>query len=903
MHASAHVAPAADPFETAFARLTSYPPLRWQRRLFDDWLSKGKIPHACDIPTGLGKTATMAVWLIARAGGAALPRRLVYVVDRRAVVDQATRFAEELRTRAVDALGIADLPISTLRGKFTDNRRWLQTPSSPAIIVGTIDMIGSRLLFSGYGVSRRMRPYHAGFLGADALFVLDEAHLCPPFESLLCAIARDRQRVFGHIAECDQVIVPPLHIMSLSATGRGSRSHDPGKIFRLQQDDQGDSFIQQRMSAQKRLLLCAEVDDRNKLAEALTERAWALGAGGASVRVLIYCDRRADAVAVKKQIDGLLKTIHSGVAELMVGGRRVYEREKLDAWLVQQGFIGDSDAPQEGPAFLVATSAGEVGVDLDADHMVCDLVAWERMVQRLGRVNRRGENHCGAQIDVISVAPSRLPANAPDRAKQADEGARTTLSAIKAPFAKLPLTEDDRRDASVAAIRELASAYPALLTNAMSVSPPHPAVSRGLVDAWSLTSLRDHPGRPDVQPWLRGWEDDAPQTTIAWRRLLPWPEGKKEPDKDAVNQFFSVARVHLREVLEAPTHEVFDLITKRALSVRKAASGAHTSVQANLAGDAPVAIVLDREGQFHRGWRLDDLLRMAELRGAHKSDEQVQLHGATIVVASGLGGLTGDGMLDAGVSQVPSMLDGGWDDEVLEQIGYRIVTTGEPEPDDALWKLDTTIPLSHPEANESGQARVMRVFVARGGISASEGNLAIGRQLQALERHHAQAERIAWLCAESLGLPPTYTAMLAAVAGGHDLGKDRTLWQDAMNAPAEGRPYAKTRRGGDWRRLSGYRHEFGSLHDFGTPGRLAAIHEDLRALALHLIAAHHGRARPEIPSVDPNSHPREGEQRARETALRFARLQRRWGAWGLAWWEGLLRAVDGAASARSEKDA
>jgi CRISPR-associated endonuclease/helicase Cas3 len=55
------------------------------------------IPSALDIPTGLGKTAVMAIWLVARAcGGKELPRRLRYVVDRRAVVDQATREAEKL---------------------------------------------------------------------------------------------------------------------------------------------------------------------------------------------------------------------------------------------------------------------------------------------------------------------------------------------------------------------------------------------------------------------------------------------------------------------------------------------------------------------------------------------------------------------------------------------------------------------------------------------------------------------------------------------------------------------------------------------------------------------------------------------------------------------------------------
>ena len=60
--------------------------------------------RSVDVPTGLGKTSVMALWLIALAEGAELPRRLVYVVDRRAVVDQATRFAEQLRRNMPDAL-------------------------------------------------------------------------------------------------------------------------------------------------------------------------------------------------------------------------------------------------------------------------------------------------------------------------------------------------------------------------------------------------------------------------------------------------------------------------------------------------------------------------------------------------------------------------------------------------------------------------------------------------------------------------------------------------------------------------------------------------------------------------------------------------------------------------------
>src|SRR4051794_18604411 len=79
----------------AFRMLTGHVPYAWQRRLFSDWLAKGETPDAIDVPTGLGKTMAIALWLGARAAGAALPRRLVYVVDRRAVVDQATKEAKK----------------------------------------------------------------------------------------------------------------------------------------------------------------------------------------------------------------------------------------------------------------------------------------------------------------------------------------------------------------------------------------------------------------------------------------------------------------------------------------------------------------------------------------------------------------------------------------------------------------------------------------------------------------------------------------------------------------------------------------------------------------------------------------------------------------------------------------
>ena len=227
--ASAHV---PDEFGDCFHALTGHFPFPWQRDLYQRLLSD-KFPGRCDIPTGLGKTFTIAVWLLALehrscAGtAAAFPRRLVYVVNRRTVVDQATDEAKQMR----DALcnkpelqTVADtlrrlcarpsgepLAISTLRGQFADNAEWRDDPARPAIIVGTVDMIGSRLLFNGYGCGFKSRPLHAGFLGQDTLLVHDEAHLEPAFQSLLEDIEQEQRR---------RGDARPLRVMALTATSR-----------------------------------------------------------------------------------------------------------------------------------------------------------------------------------------------------------------------------------------------------------------------------------------------------------------------------------------------------------------------------------------------------------------------------------------------------------------------------------------------------------------------------------------------------------------------------------------------------------------------------------------------------------------------------------------------------------
>lgn len=901
-----------------------HPPFRWQTRLLRRLLDANP-PRFVDVPTGLGKTATMALWLIALSEGAELPRRLVYVVDRRAVVDQATRFAERLRSNMpsdlAEKLGLdaeMGLPISTLRGGFADNRDWLEDPSKPAIVVGTIDMVGSRLLFEGYGVSRRMRPYHAGLLGVDAFVLLDEAHLCPPFEALLRQVESHRDGKLGPVGGADSV-TPAFRLMSLSATGRHSSARSYEAVFRLAAEDRAEPVVEQRLTARKRLKV-TELTAGTSLAGALAARAVEIGCDAPFSRVLVYCDRRRDAVEVKTSIDQECRRRHTSGelaeehrSELLVGERRVRERSTLEAWLHDHGLLGDGGQRPSAPIFLIATSAGEVGVDLNADHMVCDLVAYERMVQRLGRVNRRGGAARSATIDVLALPPE-LKGSVPREAKEA---AARGFDARLVPLRQLPEGEDGRRDASPAAITDMKAKHADIVRAATTPAPLYPELTRPLLDAWSLTSLKRHEGRPEVAPWLRGWVDDEePQTSVVWRRYLPFvrTDGQATVPPAMVAEYFQVAPVHATEKLEATSSRVFDWLLGRSKRVAKRPADHEPAI-----GDGEVVVILiDRAGEHLAHLKLRELRRLAApakslQRGEQRQRDQSKkewrdrlLPGAILVADARLGGVA-DGMLDEKRETMAATADAdeGWrstGDPTLGTsqplIGFLVekVDGGDDEegiepPDQGNWRPIHTF---ETDLDARGVAR-SRLFVYKWPDDASDEDYrSVLSAPQSLRGHSEQVARHAQDLARGLELPEDEVEALVTAARLHDDGKAAARWQNAMNAPRdEGRPYAKTSGGGNPRLLEGYRHEFGSL----LKAEIQHLPGGERDLILHLIAAHHGHARPTIsPAGCEDAPPSVLEAKAGDAALRFVRLQKRYGPWGLAWREAILRAADQSAS-------
>ncbi len=99
----------------------------WQKELLRR-MGNGDIPELIDIPTGLGKTSVIAIWLVAQVCGANLPRRLVYCLPIRVLVEQtrarAVRWAQNLGALAGQAQFNGDQLLS-YRIDWSDQKSWL----------------------------------------------------------------------------------------------------------------------------------------------------------------------------------------------------------------------------------------------------------------------------------------------------------------------------------------------------------------------------------------------------------------------------------------------------------------------------------------------------------------------------------------------------------------------------------------------------------------------------------------------------------------------------------------------------------------------------------------------------------------------------------------------------------
>lgn len=915
-------------FEVFFHELHGYPPFPWQRRLAMQVCETGW-PGSLDLPTASGKTAAIDVAVFAMALRRTGPRRVFFVVNRRVVVDAAfdrmRKIEGKLRAAKTGLLaaiagrlremagGGGPLESYQLRGGIYRDDSWVRNPLEPALIASTVDQVGSRLLFRGYGVSDKVLPIHAALVANDALILLDEAHCSQAFCETLAAAARYREWA-------EREIGAPFTFVQMTATPVGQ----PGERFGLSEEDSRDPEMRKRLYAPKpaRLLVSkARPKDSGKLAADLVNEALRLAEKPGLRRIAVMANRVKTARLACAALRERGRNAH-----LLIGRMRPIDRLDLPQEL-QAMLSGNVRTPEREPVFVVATQCLEVGADLDFDAVVTECASIDALVQRFGRLDRIGDLHASG---VVAEGCVMIPAAMSD-ARYSDaiygDALANTWNWLRdageeADFAICS-------EAGNTTVRERLERESEAVASLRRAAPAAPALPPAYLDSLAQTSPRPAL-EPDVRWYLHGLEKGSPEVQLVWRADLPL---------DAPKQWAEVISLCPPVSAEAMTVPLRDFCNWLA------DAGGDDADACDIEGAAgpdkvdsrslrcPVLCWRGEESAeitSAANIRPGDMLVLAEASGGW--NELGHIPGNRIDVAESARMALRRGW----VLRLHPSLIGRWPEHPARERLLAIAADPAWEDSRALFDVleeygDAAPAWLRQMLSDAPKRPVLNAYPGHKGWVVS------GRFAEAdaghdegsisfpvfLERHLSDVARTVERIAEALGLGEAERESLLQAARLHDSGKADPRFQALLHGgdPLAARFAPRLLAKGEAARqsLSAWRAQWahsGLPDDFRHEliSVLLARHgpepvED--ELALHLIASHHGRCRPFAPVVADNGGDLvyngrriTGEQRVCEAphrldsgvAERFWMLTRRYGWWGLAYLESLLRLADWNAS-------
>lgn len=549
-----------DNFAAYFHELHGASPYSWQSRLVERAV-EGNWPGAIDLPTGSGKTACLDIAIFALAAQASLPieqrtapRRVFFCVNRRVIVDEAYQRARRIAEliwnaerggdinkpilrqvasalRQVSGTPTDDdtppLDVLELRGGIYRDNRWARSIIQPTIICTTIDQLGSRLLFRGYGVSPNAAPIQAALIAYDSLILLDEAHISEPFRQTLDYV----QRYLDPGTWAEQPInIKPVTVVPMTATPN-DQMRERG-VVQLDEQDRRNKRLLARITAKKP----AVMHDARDVATDIIKIAKSLH-GDKPVAVGILVNRVATAKAVHDELRQMRRepsekkhTIPAdAIIELVIGSMRPIDRDQQAERL--RAIVGPSRPPvTEKASFIVATQCLEVGADYDFDVLITECASLDALRQRFGRLNRAGRP-IEAKAFIVANKKDIKPDDTLDSAKPLDPIYGNALARTWNWLNKYATDETvggksvKRIDFGIDAFSDLLDEKhgdagrpprnllaPSSLLNAPVMMPAY-------VDFWCQTAPKPVPD-PDVSLFIHGPQGGEPDVQVCWRADL-----------------------------------------------------------------------------------------------------------------------------------------------------------------------------------------------------------------------------------------------------------------------------------------------------------------------------------------------------------------------------------------------
>ncbi|MCU0635843.1 MAG: type I-U CRISPR-associated helicase/endonuclease Cas3 [Gemmatimonadaceae bacterium] len=949
----------------------------------------GAWPDQLDVPTGCGKTATLdiATWLLAHqtlGDGRAHPRRVFFVVDRRVVVDSAYDRARFICSRLADAtdgpLGqVADalrrrgdasiesswppLRAVRLRGATMREPDWARSAAEPLLVVSTVDQVGSRLMFRGYGLTRARRPVHAGLVGMDALLLLDEAHLSRPFLQTARALARANP--------ADATLgVSPVRVVTLTATPGEPTGQETQAVSTAVWSDPA---LSARLTSRKPTRL-VEVklrgDDQRPLVAALVSALDNVrdGLTGSSTpfSAAIIVNRVDTARGV---FDALRHRGEPGHVHLLIGPSRPLDRDAVTREVIAQVASARrvADGATAEPVVVVATQCLEAGADLDFDVLITQSASLDALRQRFGRLDRLGRHHADPRPRAALVHPLVTD---PDPIYGESIGTTVTWLTTHATDGVVPFGLADMQ-------QMLAPLSASDLGTMLAPAADAPLLLPGTVDLLTETSQPLDPD-VDVSVFLHG-PVGTPQVSIAWRESL-------DPRQ------FDVLPVSSLECLTLPIWRARRLLTpgtgqETAFVDLDGVDGPEPDVVGGpRTAPSPVSFLIIRNGEVVAprtsrrvdggpDLRSDDIVVLptsaggCDRFGVRPIDPRADREQVPVLDHSEIAGFVTTGWLslrvsrarlsewlgadhgslwneflvavqddvDEALSSVLSALDTSPERSVTGTAAVRllgqmlerssvVVATVLDESGDGKRAVLLQVPprreMRVPELVQQLHALVgvpldgdvhLGDSVIRGAWVRRDGSVESHRTVT-LDDHVERVRLLTARAARACAVAAPVAVTLDHAARLHDDGKRDRRFQAMLRGVSRlsrfdtTAPLAKSGRRGvrgeDVRAglPEGWRHEAHSVSAAANDADVRMLPESEQDLVLGLIATHHGQGRSFYAGIETDD-PQDAWQNhlSADQAARAVRLTAQFGPNGVAWLEALFRLADCAASASPEE--